>query len=861
MELLAPAGTMENFMAALEAGADAVYLGGKAFSARAKAGNFTQEELAECVRMAHILGAAIHVTVNILVGDREMKELEKYLRELEALGVDAIIVQDLAVAELAQRVAPRMQLHASTQLTAANLGTVKFLQKLGFSRVVLARELSLPEIKHICAEADCEIEIFIHGALCICYSGQCLMSSFMGGRSGNRGACAQPCRLPYELLDGKGKALLPPSQTYIMSPKDLNYSDHMEELIAAGVTSCKIEGRMKKVSYVRQVVQAYRSIIDQAGKAKAQDKSRLSEGFNRGFSAAYLEGNPGRAMMTIAAPNNQGKEIGHSQLKGNTCMLQLSEEVSIGSLLKIISSAGEVVYVTISEEWQAKRPTAGGKGLFSYSRSNAGEGQSGTVYLAAPGRPEEKRKGLASFTRKHPVYAFLDGREGEPVSLTLLADTGESATVSDEYCLTRALKEPTSPAKVEGQLNRLGNTLFTLQLTTMPDGPYMWPASVLNELRRKAVAELEEVFLQNYEAAQYGSSGVKREKEKGIIASSAKSIMASSAKSTITSSAKSTIASSAKGIIDSGTKDLVETGASKITDCFSRSLPKLLPAVSVRTDELEQVEAALAAGAGKVIFGGDRLNRRPYTPEVFQKVTGLCRQQGAYLTFASPRVVRDSETEAYQGELADMLDASPDAVSIHFTGMLEWLHERGYRGAVEGDTGLNIFNTPSAELLEKWNFSSIALSQEATLSQISRIASAVTIPLECMVQGETELMISEYCPIAAFCGNGTKQNCPRPCLKDQFALQDRKGESFPIRTDPRCRIHIMNGRELDMSPYVQELTAKGVKLLRIEGRQRSSDWIRQMVKRYTELLQGDLVISNRETEAHITRGHYFRGIF
>lgn len=207
MELLAPAGTSENFLAALEAGADAIYLGGKAFNARANAANFEIEELAEAVRLAHLLDVSVFVTVNILIGDAELNDLKEYLRELERINVDAIIVQDLALAELAKRVAPKLHLHASTQLTATNMGTVRFLERMGFTRVVLAREMSLEEIKTICREAKAEIEVFVHGALCVCYSGQCLMSSFIGGRSGNRGACAQPCRLPYELINGEGKVI------------------------------------------------------------------------------------------------------------------------------------------------------------------------------------------------------------------------------------------------------------------------------------------------------------------------------------------------------------------------------------------------------------------------------------------------------------------------------------------------------------------------------------------------------------------------------------------------------------------------------------------------------------------------------
>jgi putative protease len=208
VELLAPAGSREAFTAALESGADAIYLGGRLFGARHYAPNFTDEELGEAVRDAHLRGVAIFVTVNILIDEAEISAVVDYLRYLYSIGVDAIIVQDMGVAAIARKVTPGLPIHASTQMTVLNLAGVEFLAERGFSRVVLARELSLEEIRHICLNATIEIEVFIHGALCISYSGQCLMSSMIGGRSGNRGKCAQPCRLPYTLVDGSGKNVL-----------------------------------------------------------------------------------------------------------------------------------------------------------------------------------------------------------------------------------------------------------------------------------------------------------------------------------------------------------------------------------------------------------------------------------------------------------------------------------------------------------------------------------------------------------------------------------------------------------------------------------------------------------------------------
>ena len=247
VELLAPAGSREALLAAIEAGANAVYLAGTMFGARAYADNFDEEGLREAIRLAHLRNVLINVTVNTIVDDQELPKLKEYLKFLYDAGADAVLVQDMGVARVAHEVAPGLPLHASTQMTVHNLDGVRALEKLGFSRVVLSRELSLEAIRHICANAKAEIEVFVHGALCVCYSGQCLMSSIIGGRSGNRGRCAQPCRLPYSLIDEKGNDLLGDAAgRYLLSPRDINAIELLPQLIDAGVASLKIEGRMKR---------------------------------------------------------------------------------------------------------------------------------------------------------------------------------------------------------------------------------------------------------------------------------------------------------------------------------------------------------------------------------------------------------------------------------------------------------------------------------------------------------------------------------------------------------------------------------------------------------------------------------------
>ena len=807
MELLAPAGTMENFMAALESGADAIYLGGKVFNARAHAANFGIDELREAVRLAHILDVSVYVTVNILIGDTELKDLEQYIKDLDSIGVDAIIVQDLAVAEIAKRVAPNIHLHGSTQMTAATLDAVRFYESLGFTRVVLARELSLKEIQHICKHCKAEIEVFVHGALCVCYSGQCLMSSFIGGRSGNRGACAQPCRLPYELLDSKGESVLPKHEAYLLSPKDLNYSEHMNELVAAGVTSFKVEGRMKKVSYVRQVIGTYREILDEASIHENQRKA-LASGFNRGFSTAYLEDTVGRQMMTVVAPNHQGKPIGESYTKKGEVYLSLTEPIEQGSLVKILQSNGSVTYYTVDDEWTCVSDT-----LY---KGRPAEGLAvGQLYLASTPK-NTKSRGLQEFTRKYDMSVYLSvGSNGETnyTELTAILDSGLSVTVTNEYVPALANKVPTSLEKVTEQLGRLGNTLFRLSYVDIPDGPYMWPASVLNALRRDAVTALETAL--------------------------------------ITHHVESWQALQVTGDVDYDFKAQHELS---YDTC---------PMISARVDEIEGVKAAIAGGAQKIVFGGDRLSRTPYALSVYDEVARLCAQSDVICTFATPRVVKDDEVEAYKHTLEAIVQAHPDSISIHVPQALLWLRELGYIGAIEADTGLNIFNTPTLHFWEQLHISCVNPSQELTLKQITELAKHSHVPIETMIHGYTEMMISEYCAIASFVGTGSKVNCPMPCVKESYSLKDRKGEIFPIRTDPYCRMHIMNSHEMDMRAYVPMLLQKGISILRVDGRHMKPSYVKDIVSQYVGIATGTMEAPPKKIDSQgesITRGHYFRGI-
>ncbi|MCL6560488.1 MAG: U32 family peptidase, partial [Firmicutes bacterium] len=315
VELLAPAGDWEAFLAAVENGADAVYLGGKLFNARQFAGNFDAGQLKTALDYAHVRGVRVYLTMNTLIADSELRQAVEFAESAYIMGIDGIIVQDTGFAGVLRKLYPGLDLHASTQMTVYNLDGVRALECLGFKRVVLARELCLDEIRYITENSSIEIEVFAHGALCVCYSGQCLMSSLIGGRSGNRGRCAQPCRLEYELVGPDGRAVAAEGK-HLLSPRDLCLLGHLPRLAAAGVRALKIEGRMKSPEYVATVVRVYRQALDRffahpEDFAPTDEELReLAQIYNRGFTPGFFLGDQGAAYQSYARPNNRGCPVG-----------------------------------------------------------------------------------------------------------------------------------------------------------------------------------------------------------------------------------------------------------------------------------------------------------------------------------------------------------------------------------------------------------------------------------------------------------------------------------------------------------------------------------------------------------------------
>ena len=461
VELLAPAGSYESMTAAVCAGADAVYIGGSRFGARAYANNLDEEAMLRAIDYVHLHGRRLYMTVNTLMKERELEGLFDYLNPYYMQGLDAAIVQDLGVFSYLKEHFPGLHLHASTQMTITGAYGARLLKELGASRVVTARELSLEEIREIKEQADVEIESFVHGALCYCYSGQCLMSSLIGGRSGNRGRCAQTCRLPYEVKQG-GKTLNKKDEKYVLSLKDLCTLDLIPDMLEAGIYSLKIEGRMKSPRYTAGVVSVYRKYVDryleygrEGYRVEEADKRLLLDLFDRGgFSDGYYQNHNGRHMVAL-------------------------------------------------KEKPAFRE--GNQSLFDYLDKTYVEGER-----------QEPVKGLVSLREGEPAALSLAvsglGKE-EPEREIRVAVTGQEAQT--------ALNQPITKEKLLKQMGKTGGTPFVFETleAEMSGSPFL-PVQALNELRRQGLKALEDAVLGQYrresgtaEPEKIGSE--KRQRETG----------------------------------------------------------------------------------------------------------------------------------------------------------------------------------------------------------------------------------------------------------------------------------------------------------------------------------------------------------
>ncbi|KJS13978.1 MAG: peptidase U32 [Peptococcaceae bacterium BRH_c8a] len=838
-ELLAPAGGRDALVAAVQNGADAVYLGGRQFNARRGANNFDLKELAEVIEYAHMRGVKIYVTVNILLADTELREAVRFLHAIYNAGADAAIVQDLGLIRLARLVVPELELHASTQMTAHNLPGVEFLREAGLKRVVLAREMDLDSVRHIRERAGVQLETFVHGALCICYSGQCLMSSMIGGRSGNRGRCAQPCRLEYRLVDKSGKPVADAGQwgEYLLSPKDLNLSDYVPRLMAAGIDSFKIEGRMRRPEYVATVIRIYRELIDRAlvggdFAVTNEENVDLAQIFNRGFSSGYFFGNLGQDLMSYKRPNNRGVLLGrvkHYNQRAGRVEIELEAPLAVGDGIEVWVTRGGRVGKEVHGLWVNGNKVESAVAGTVVEIEMEGHVRPGDRVFKTH-NAELMNRALQSYASSReklriPLDMRVRARVGEPLTLEADDRDGINVIIQTGTVGEPAQRRPLTAEFLVGQLGRLGNTPFVLDgLECDIEGQVMVPVSEINDVRRRVVEMI-------------ARERVKRRLPAPLAI------------------------------------DRMERGLALALADWEDAAPRRFPKLAVAVSGPRAVRAAVENGAEIIYYNGEgfRSQDKPTQADVLG-ARKACREAGVTFIPVTPRILHDLDLERYREELKSMLELNPDGIMAAGYGLLPVLREITDL-PLAADFPFNVFNRQAAIFLKEQGLFRVTLSPELTGEQVRELAAGMPLETELIVHGFMPLMVSRYCAVGSLLGGRCEdKKCTVPCRSGSFGLLDRKDVVFPVETDSSCLMHVFNSRELCLLDTLPYLAGAGLASIRIEARRDDVKYVAKTVRAYRNILDGlrdkpnrlpDLETVVRELTAQgpgYTRGHYYRGV-
>ncbi|REE84540.1 putative protease [Paenibacillus taihuensis] len=810
IELLAPAGDWECMRAAVANGADAVFFGVEKFNARARANNFHTDELPEIMAFLHSYGVKGFLTFNILVFEEELGEAKALIEACIDAGVDAVIVQDLGLVKLIREMSPDFPIHGSTQMTITSPEAVEFTKPFDIERVVLGRENNLKQIQTIGDQAKLPMEVFVHGALCVSYSGQCLTSEMWGGRSANRGECAQACRLPYDLMvDGEQKPM--GDVAYLLSPKDLAAVELVPELIEAGVTSFKIEGRLKSPEYVANVVSKYRRAIDKYfdGDRSAPSKEEMRElqqSFSRGFTHGFLEGTNNKQLVEGTFPKSRGVYLGRvEKVLRDAVVCRVEAPVKRGD--GIVFDAGDP---TKKEE--------GGR-IYDIRRQGTkleGEAQEGLVIELVPGRndvdlrrvhvgdrvwktsdPALDRRLRATFETEKPYRVFplhvkVTGKLGQPLhSVWTDVEKGNTVEISSELELEQAQKRPMDRAILEEQLGRLGGTVYQLEsLEVELNGDLIVPMRELNRMRREAV---EALAGERPKPPVY----IKHEVE-------------------INDDARG------RGTQSPLQEQSLPSAASGKLTVLCRSLPQLEAAV--KSDKVAMVYADF-----------EFIKQLPAAME-------LARSAGKPIGLVTPRIHMPNEN----GYHANILKLKPDAVLVRNTGALYYyLRARASKPneafpELVGDFSLNIANHKAANLFLDAGCSLVTPSYDLNVQQMfDLLRRSDTSKMEVVIHQHLPMFHTEHCVYCTFLSEGTDfTNCGRPCEEHNVSLQDRIGMSHPVRVDEGCRNTVYNAIEQSGAEYMKQFGELGVASFRIEFLEETADKVNEVIDLYSDALAG-----------------------
>ena len=793
-ELLAPAGDWDCVRAAIENGADAVYFGlAVGFNARSRAANFTLDELPRLMETLHLRGLKGYVTLNTLVFSAELESLARTVDAVADAGVDAALVQDVGAALLVSQRRPELALHGSTQMTLTSAETIALAEELGMDRVVLARELSIAEITAIGRQTSMPLEVFVHGALCVAYSGQCLTSESLGGRSANRGQCAQACRLPYELVcDGRDVDL--GDRRYLLSPQDLAAYDLTPELVAAGVAAFKIEGRLKTPEYVAAVTGHYRRAIDTAvsGGAVAFTPREVEEmelSFSRGFSPGWLRGCDHKMLVPATSSAKRGVRLGTvAGVRGERVVVDLVASVKRGDGVAFAcgptsdEATGGRVYEVFDRGRSLTEPVAAGRVELSFAR--------GAVDLQALGRGQTVWKtddpeltarlrrtfAGAALRRRQAVDLHVTAAVGEPLRVIARGSLGATSEVTSSEPARAATKHALSVETLREQLGRLGGTPFELRrLTADIRGRPMLPFSVLGEVRRTLVAQLGRAV----------AAGPVRGPER---------IRRPAAKTTVPTTAGRMVA---------------------------------VPTLNVLVRSLAQLRCVLELGERRI--QAEFADIRQY-----QDAVDWCRAAGATILLATPRIHKPDET----GVFRLLTRQSPDGILAR-----NWAAVRFFRDAglpVVGDFSLNVANERSAGFFMAAGCDRVTASYDCNREQLLDLVEAVPSEwLEVAVHQHMPMFHMEHCVFCAVLSPGTdKTNCGRPCDDHAVRLRDRIGVQHPLTADVGCRNTLWSAVPQSAAEVVPRLLAEGVRHLRVELLDEDDATVGAVITAYRDLMAG-----------------------